>query len=1201
MNSPIGQLIAGRFRVEELIGSGGIGSVYRAIQEPLDRPVALKMLRSDLSESPDLRRRFVREARAVAALAHPNIAMVHDFGVGKDSALFMAMELVEGISLGQFLLERPSFELVADVFDQVLTGLAHAHAKGIIHRDIKPANVLVARDEDGTTIVKIVDFGIAVLAGVQWEDERTTGVGQVIGTPQYMAPEQAQGERHVAATADVYAVGLMLFRAVTGKDAFDGDNPVTVLFAQVNDPPPNIVFRPGLNAPTELRHLILDALRKSPRERVPSANAFRARLRRLTGQQTSPRLARRPSDPLEVSSDNTIVEDALTVAFDSLSEGTKRRTLAEDAPEISFSGSVWPIRATGTGVVGREAELQRLVDAAFAASSQTRHGLLIMLDGEAGLGKSRLAAAIREDLVEHGGFRGAHGAFHREGERGLRGIREAFDGLLGTRDSEPERVPALVTERLKEWGMDSESDATLLSHFLRPTLQQTGLHPLAGGPEPIFELLFRVLMAVSATRPVVISLDDMQWAGPEAETFLEFFAAEIQQRPLRAVIVATAHVGEVETNNAEQLLRQLSRFDGQTVLRHPVEPLTEQGSRKALGTMIHADEELEDALVARAGGNPLHLVQLVRFLRDQRLIESTPSGWRALESVDVRTILPPSLADIMQLRIEQLEQIVPGSRLRDLFNRCAVLGRSFRYSVLERMLQIEARSDLMETIDSDIDALLDEDFLQMKPTRRDDVLSFPSSLVRDALLEQMKNRRTTRRLHAYAAEAKLAVLGSEIDKHAEELIRHYAGARDEAHELEYLELGADVAERAQRPHDAARYLRRMLELLDEPQASEDRTSQVQASIRLAMLWIGLGSYAAAREQLAGVLDEPSARPLARTKANIGIAKIDRILGNFDEARSRYTRALRVALELNATELRGDGLLGLARVEWHVGHSSRAEELATEALSVARENQIVRLVPEAIWLIGDVLRARGETTEARRCFDEAMRLFDARHDEPGRAKCYSRLAVTYKSTNELAQAHESYEEARKIYAKLGDRKGVAHQLNGQGDVARFRAEFAQASDYYRRAVDIFHALELPYDAAVGWANLGLVAMESRRDVQAEEAFRRALDVAERVGFAYLRIGIGLNLAYLLGRLGRESESDAVLSESLDLADSSALVDPDYARPLERLADVYATQGQSSAGQRLLKRAREMWRELGRADDLRRVDAQLGDSCSNNESS
>ena len=1192
MTYPIGQLIAGRFRVEGLIGSGGIGSVYRAIQEPLDRPVALKMLRPDVSESPDNRRRFVREARAVAALAHPNIAMVHDFGVGRESALFMAMELVEGHSLSEVFDDKPSFELLAEIFDQILTGLSHAHARGIIHRDMKPANVLVSAQEDGTTLVKIVDFGIAALSGVQWEDERTTGVGQVIGTPQYMAPEQARGERHVSATVDVYAVGLMLFRAVTGFDAFDGENPMDVLVAQVHEPPPPIVFRPGLGAPSELRDLIGDALAKSPRDRIPSANAFRARLRRLRGQQTGPTLARRRTAVGPSDARRTFLEHSATLPQPTPAcVKARAQTVAEEAPAMSQGGPNWPVRSAGPGVVGREDELQRLVDAAYEAAGSRQQGLLITLDGEAGLGKTRVARAIREELVEHGGFRGFHGAFHREGERGLRGIREVFDGLLGTRDLETDAVLERVAERMRMWSIYAPSDAALLAHFLRPSLGQGETHHLGKGPEPIFELLFRLMVAGSDDGPLVFTIDDVQWAGPEADAFFEFFAAEVQQRPIAVVIVATTHVGEVDTNNAEQLLRQLSRFDGVSVLRHAIRPLGPAETRRALATMIHADEELEEALVERSGGNPLHLAQLVRYLRDERLITSTPSGWRAEEGVEVTTILPPSLADIMQLRIQQLEQIVPGSRLRDLFNRCAVLGRSFRFSVLERMLKIEARSDLLETIDSDIDALLDEDYLQMTPTRRDDVLSFPSSLVRDALLEQMRNRRTTRRLHAYAAEAKLAVLGEQIDKHAEELILHYQEARDEEHELQYLGLAADVAQRAHRPHDAARHLSRMLDLLGAGVSPEDPEFIADIAARLARLRIGLGQYSRARAGLEAILSTSGARRATRIDAQFGLAKISRILGDFETARDGYLNALEHAEELDEVGLLGAGLIGLARVEWHVGDTARAEALALRALEVGRHRDEPALVAEAYWLIGDVQRTRGDMVAARAKFRESMTIFEELGDEIGIAKCHALLAVTFRAADDLDAANESYEEARKSYARLGDRKGVAHQLNGLGDVARFRGEFAQAADYYRRAVDIFHALELPYDAALGWTNLGLVAMESERDSEAEDAFNRALGVAERVGFTYLRIGIGLNLAYLLARGGREEESEAMLEASLALVDSSEFVDPDYARPLERLADVYRIQGQADAGERLLRRAREMWRELGRATDFERVDRRL----------
>jgi tetratricopeptide (TPR) repeat protein len=360
----------------------------------------------------------------------------------------------------------------------------------------------------------------------------------------------------------------------------------------------------------------------------------------------------------------------------------------------------------------------------------------------------------------------------------------------------------------------------------------------------------------------------------------------------------------------------------------------------------------------------------------------------------------------MQLRIEQLEQIVPGSRLRDLFNRCAVLGRSFRFSVLERMLKIEARSDLLETIDSDVDALLDEDYLQMTPARRDDVLSFPSSLVRDALVEQMRNRRTTRRLHAFAAEAKLAILGDELDKHAEELIRHYAEARDEEHELQYLEVAADVAERAHRRHDAARHLTRILELLGGPGSEDDQAFVARVAVRLSHLWIGLGAYSKARETLDHVVSTEGAEEQTRVRADLALAKIDRILGEFDSSRTRHIAGLAEAERIANVELIGAALIGLARLEWHVGDNTNAETLAVRALEVGRNAESEALIPEAIWLIGDVERARGDATQALEHFNEAMRLFEALGDEPGRAKCHSRLAVTYRAVDDLNAANAS---------------------------------------------------------------------------------------------------------------------------------------------------------------------------------------------------
>ena len=236
MELTTGTLIAGRFRIASIIGSGGAGTVFKAIQEPLDRPVALKMLRSDLSRNERVRQRFVREGRSVAALSHPNIAMVLDFGAAEDGQLYLAMELVEGVSLADMLgRQQLPFSEIRQIFEQLLAGLAHAHARGVVHRDIKPGNVLLTSDSDGNPHAKIVDFGIAT-----YDDERQRedlpAPGRIIGTPLFMAPEQARGDTHLTPAADLYTVGLMLFWAVTGRHAFTGSTADAILYAQVHAP-----------------------------------------------------------------------------------------------------------------------------------------------------------------------------------------------------------------------------------------------------------------------------------------------------------------------------------------------------------------------------------------------------------------------------------------------------------------------------------------------------------------------------------------------------------------------------------------------------------------------------------------------------------------------------------------------------------------------------------------------------------------------------------------------------------------------------------------------------------------------------------------------------------------------------------------------------------------------------------------------------
>src|SRR4051812_26059368 len=267
----IGKVIAG-YRVEERVGRGGMGVVYRAEHLNLRRRAAIKIIAPDLAESEGFRERFTREARIAAALQHPNIVTVYDAGE-VDGLLYLAMQYIQGNDLSAVLRKdgrlRPY--RAVDVCRQVASALDAAHAMGLIHRDVKPANVLI----EGRTAF-LTDFGLTKrLDGTHTE---LTRAGDVVGTIHYVAPEQIEGAQ-VSARSDVYSLGCLLFHCLTGQVPFARDTDVAVIYAHLSEDPPKLTaLRPEL--PAGLDGVIEKALDKSPDRRFPSCgdliNAARA-------------------------------------------------------------------------------------------------------------------------------------------------------------------------------------------------------------------------------------------------------------------------------------------------------------------------------------------------------------------------------------------------------------------------------------------------------------------------------------------------------------------------------------------------------------------------------------------------------------------------------------------------------------------------------------------------------------------------------------------------------------------------------------------------------------------------------------------------------------------------------------------------------------------------------------------------------------
>jgi serine/threonine protein kinase len=270
--------LAGRYRLEEVIGRGGMSTVYRATDGVLDRDVAVKVLLPVLAEQdPTYAARFEREARAAAALASSAVVTVFDTGIDEDGSQFIVMEYVAGRSLAQLLADERPLETAeaTRIAGRVADALHAAHAAGILHRDIKPANVMLA--DDGT--VKLLDFGIARRV----DGTTLTQVASVVGTAAYMAPERALG-RPGDARADIYSLGCLLYAMLTGRAPFTGEHAAAVLHQHVNvEPVAPSRLRRGI--PAGLDALVLAMLAKAPEARPPTAAEISERLAALSGTQ----------------------------------------------------------------------------------------------------------------------------------------------------------------------------------------------------------------------------------------------------------------------------------------------------------------------------------------------------------------------------------------------------------------------------------------------------------------------------------------------------------------------------------------------------------------------------------------------------------------------------------------------------------------------------------------------------------------------------------------------------------------------------------------------------------------------------------------------------------------------------------------------------------------------------------------------------
>jgi predicted ATPase len=773
------------FEVLGLLGRGGMGVVYKARQHRLDRPVALKFLPEECSRDPVWLARFRREARTASALNHPHICTIYDIGESAGRP-FISMELVEGQTLERLISQRQPAEELARLFSQAAKALAAAHAVGVVHRDIKPANLMVR--DDG--IVKVLDFGLArhlSKSGAKGSapESATTDPGTQVGTPLYMSPEQTQAAP-VDTTTDIFSLGLVLYELATGKHPFRADSEIGVLHA-INTQAPVPPSRLNPEVPAPLEALILHMLTKDRRLR-PTALEVEAALSQLTMSAPSGRGSR-------------------------------------------------PAGARRPPIVGRHDEWAAL-RSAFEEAAAGR-GLLVCVTGEPGLGKTTLVESFLEELAASGHsccLARGRCSERLAGAEAYLPFLEALDSLLHGEGG------ATVAQTMK---------------LLAPTWY-VQLAPLAVEDPSLARVLAEAkdasqerrkrefgvfLHELSRQRPRVVFLDDIHWADPSSVDLLAYLGTRCSE--WRVLLVLTYRPSDL-LRTKHPFKRIKLELQARGVCREiglPFLGREDLDGYLAMAFPAHRfPEDLAAVLHARTEGNPLFMVDLLRYLRERGAIVQNNGCWELSRAVpDLQGELPESVRSMIQRKADQLS-----TSDRQLLMAASVQGAEFDSAVVAQLLgrqaaDVEERLDLLEHVHFMVRVVREQTFPDGTLTLR---YGFVHVLYQNSLYAALQPTRKA----AWSAAAAHSLLGHYGEKSsglAAELAMLFEAGRDHEHAADYYLMAAENAAQVFAHHEAVTMARRGLALLDSlPDTSDRARRELSLQMMLGMQLQVAQGYAA---------------------------------------------------------------------------------------------------------------------------------------------------------------------------------------------------------------------------------------------------------------------------------------------------------------------------------------------------------------------
>ena len=1101
------------YKIESTLGQGGMGVVYLAEDQILRRRVALKFLNPELSRDAEARKRFLNEGRAAATLGHPNAATLYEVGTDGDD-LFLAMEYVPGVTLSELLANGPlPWVEVLDAALEILAALREAHEKGIIHRDIKSQNV--RRTPDGR--IKVLDFGLAKILG----GSTITREGTIVGTVSYMSPQQVVGEE-VDGKSDLYSLGVVMYELLSGRLPFTGDQHVAVAHAILHEDP--ITIRElAPEVPAELEHIVFKAMMKSPASRYQSAEEMAEDLMRFREHD------RRRRAGIHEEIDLIATQDVYTVR--------RERFLAP--------------------LVGRDPMIDRIRGRLREARSG--EGMALCIAGEAGVGKTRLLQEVHQSCRKEGArvilsaclFGGSTSSYYP--------FAEAFRHYFSLRGvSTAAALQTFLFDRAPRLG----GSLPVLNRFLRFTFASNG----PTSEEELWEVLDQLVAFIADERPLVLVIEDLQWADEASLRLFHYLARRVTRR--RLLLIGTYRQEEV-TGEAGgrphplpgllQLLSREERFERMELPR-----LRREDVKEILSRLYPAHtwgDDFPALLFRESEGNPFFMVEILKLLTSERVLENRDGKWSLLTTVD-RISIPEKVFDVVMRRLGRL-----GPREREILELGAVEGDVFHSGTILRGLRIE-RMALLKTLQ----------FLEQVHHlihAAGPHYHFDHSKIREILYESIPPELRIE-YHTVVGQFLRESFG-EAEEFAG-IIAHNllaAGLREDA--IPYLSRAAGAASRLFAHSDAIHYLEQAEQMLHALYPQRPPVEQVR---RLAEIRERRGDeeYASGhyREALASYemalqLDRATGQARREAELTRAVGRVQYLLGRSVESRESYDKAITHYTQVEADErARGDSealataCRELGKLHFFRGDLERSKQYIDDAIQIAGRVGAARIKAASLNNLAGIHYERGDLEEALACHRAALTIRQEAREPEELAQTYKNLGITHWRLGELTEASSYLEEALGLFRKTGDRRGEAVTLRQLGNVHHGRGDHNGAQRHWEASLSLCRELGNNEDLCRCLNNLGSLHFERGHYASAHRHYQDALEVSASIGSKQHLTVLHINLAELhlsLDQLNRAEDDLArarELAESLEATANISLIHAIRAELLAERGDVAAAR-------------------------------------------